>query len=100
MSTLSKYEKETIVSFNEDEDTASVYTRSKPVKTKLARLTLKNPLCVKEYEDELGQCYRMPKSWVTFRIPPAYSEKTRAEMAARAKLLSEQKKTLIRKKEN
>lgn len=43
---LTKYEKETIILFNESEDEASIYTYNAGLKTRLANFNRKNPqLC-------------------------------------------------------
>ena len=49
---LSKYEKETIISFNEAETTATVYTCSSRVKKRLEELSLKSSDIYREKEDK------------------------------------------------
>ena len=52
---LTKYEKETIILFNEAEDTASIYTYNAGLKKRLAAFSRKYPdLCHVEKSSDLG----------------------------------------------
>lgn len=77
---LSKYEQETIILYNQAEQTASVYTHDPKLLKKLARL-------VKEYPQQIKpdgpNTYTVPKGCVLVREP--YSEKRRAAARERAK---------------
>lgn len=77
---LTPYEKETIILFNEEIDTASVYTHNPKLIKKLKKLSEKYP--DKIYETESGNCnrsgsvsYIVPKVCVSVREP--YSEERR-----------------------
>ena len=53
MTKLSKYEKETIINWNEAEDTASIYTFNADLKRRLAEFSRKYPqLCRLEHSSE------------------------------------------------
>lgn len=77
---LSKYEQETIILYNQAEPTASVYTHDPKLLKKLAHLT-------KEYPQQIKpggpNTYTVPKGCVLIREP--YSEKRRAAARERAK---------------
>ena len=59
MAKLTKYEKETIILFNEGEDTASIYTFNAGLKKRLALFAKKYPdLCRQEKTYEQGGRHR------------------------------------------
>lgn len=74
---LTKYEKETIISFNDAEPTASVYTHNRKLKGRLAELAGQFPGQIRlEQEDKTGSVtYIVPKALITVRKP--YSEERR-----------------------
>ena len=84
MKKLSKYERETIVNFNEGESEASVYTFNADLKRRLAEFSRKYPLlCRLERTTPEGSVtYVLDKSRLSIRLVPPYSEERRA--AARA----------------
>lgn len=77
---LSRYEQETIILYNQAEQTASVYTHDPKLLKKLARL-------MKEYPQQIRpdgpNTYLVPKGCVLILEP--YSEKRRAAASERAK---------------
>ena len=77
---LSKYEKETIILYNQAEPTASVYTHDPKLLVKLARLSEKYP---QQIQPDGPNRYIVPKGCVLVREP--YSEKRRAVARERAK---------------
>ena len=79
MMKLTKYEKETIILFNEAEDTASIYTYNAGLKKRLAAFSRKYPdLCRLEKSSDLGGVtYVMDKSRLSIRFLPPYSEERR-----------------------
>lgn len=86
--TLSRYEQETIVSFNEEEGEAGVYTHNKALLRKLKQLSEDRPAeCKLERTSHNGQAadYIIPKAWV--RITPtrilSEAEKEQRREAAR-----------------
>lgn len=76
----SKYEKETIINFNEAEDTANIYTFNADLKRRLAEFSRKYPLlCRLEHSTAEGSVtYVMDKSRLSIRLVPPYSEERRA----------------------
>lgn len=82
---LSKYEQETIICFNEEEATASVYTHNNQLIKKLKRLAEKYPDKVKpERPEHRGAVsYFVPKRCISIREP--YSERRREADSIRAK---------------
>ena len=87
MGKLSKYEKETIVNFNEAEKEASIYTHNADLKRRLAEFAGKYPaLCRLESENGLGGVtYVLDKSRLSIRLVPPYSEERLAAARAYAK---------------
>lgn len=82
---LSKYEQETIICYNEEEATASVYTHNNQLIKKLKRLAEKYPNKVKpECPEHRGAVsYLVPKRCISVREP--YSERRREADSIRAK---------------
>lgn len=73
---LTPYERETIILFNEEEDTASVYTHNAKLIRKLKKLSAKYPDKIYEVKSVNGSVsYIVPKSCVSVREP--FSEKRR-----------------------
>lgn len=83
----SKYEKETIVNFNEGEKEASIYTFNADLKRRLAEFSKKYPLlCRLEKSTPEGSVtYVLDKSRLSIRLVPPYSEERRAAARAYAK---------------
>ena len=84
---LSRLEQETIINFNEAEQTASVYTHNKALRRKLDKLAAERPEdCHFASESRKGQAgdYIVPKSWIRVKPPRIASEAQRE--AARAAL--------------
>ena len=78
-------ERETIITFNEKEPTASVYTMNGALIRKLDGLTTtraNEARRVKTYPDG-AQEYEVPKKWVKISPPRVYSEEQKNAMAER-----------------
>lgn len=73
---LTKYEKETIVNFNEAEQEASIYTFNGDLKRRLAEFSRKYPqYCrLERSTDEGSVTYVLDKSRLSIRLVPPYSE--------------------------
>lgn len=82
---LSKFEQETIVLYNQEEATASVYTHDPKLISKLKRLSEKHPDKVyPERKERKGAVsYIVPKSCVSIREP--YSDARKLADSQRAK---------------
>ena len=90
MTNLTKYEMETVVNYNAEEQTATVYTRDKTVMRRLDRLVMDYPDSYKLLNHtDIDKTYSMPKSYVTYRKPRAVSDEQREQARQRmAKLNS------------
>ena len=87
MAKLTKYEKETIVLFNEGEDTAHIQTYNAGLRKRLETFSKKHPdLCRldKTYEQG-GVSYVMEKSRLSLRLQPPMSEERRQKASEYAK---------------
>ena len=87
MMKLSKYEKETIINWNEAESTASIYTFNADLKRRLAEFSRKYPqLCQLERSTtEGGVIYVLDKSRLSSRLQAPYSEERRRKASESAK---------------
>ena len=87
MMKLSKYEKETVINWNEAENTASIYTFNADLKRRLAEFSRKYPrLCRLERSTTEGSVtYMIDKSRLSIRLVPPYSEERRAAVREYAK---------------
>ena len=87
MTKRTKYEKETIILFNEGEDTASIYTFNAGLRKRLAAFSEKYPaLCRMEQSHEQGGVsYVLDKSRLSIRLVPPYSEERKAAAREYAK---------------
>ena len=75
---LSRYEQETIVSYNAGEQIATIYTRDKAVMRKLDTLVADFPATYKLMkQDEVSKTYPFPKSFVSYRKPRAVNTEQR-----------------------
>ncbi len=81
---LSRYEKETVILYNEAETEASVYTHNPKLKEKLKRLSKKYPDQITFQSSNCigGMTYTVPKRCVLIREP--YSEERRRAERERA----------------
>lgn len=81
-------ERETVITYNEQEKTAVVYTCNPVLKRKLDGLTTARPdecKLLRQFPDGIGMEYEVPKKWVKVSPPRFVSEERRAAMAERAK---------------
>ena len=87
MAKLTKYEKETIVLFNEGEDTASIFTYNAGLLRRLENFSKKYPdLCRLEKSCEQGGVsYVLEKSRLSIRLQPPMSEERRQKASEYAK---------------
>lgn len=82
--TLSRYEQETIVNYNNGDKIASVYTADPYIMRKLDKLVSKYPDTYKVVaEDNYSKTYEFPKKLVSFRPP-------------NTKVLTEEEKQVLR----
>lgn len=91
---LTRYEQETIVNFNAEDKTATLYTRDPAVMRKVDTLVTEYPdtfKCVGE--TDIDKTYEMPKSAVTYRKPRRLSEEQRLESKHRMEIINNKQKT-------
>ena len=81
--TLSLYERETIINFNEAEATAGIYTHNVALSNKLLKLSQTEPKLriIRQTGDTLE--VEVPKKWIRVSPPIKLSEETRQQMAER-----------------
>ena len=85
---VTREERETIVNFNEAEDTAVIYTFNNDLKKRLAAFAKKHPdLCRLTVDDaDFGSVtYEIQKSRVSIRLVAPYSEERRRAASEYAK---------------
>lgn len=85
MSNLSNYERETVINYNNEDSTATVYTHHKALQNKLNKLIGNNPNISIVRQDEDSVTYVVPKKWIKVQPPRQvnYTDEQKAEMAAR-----------------
>ena len=84
---LSLYEQETIISYNEGDKAASVYTHNKALRRKLEKLALERPAecrLTATFCDGRAADYEVPKGWV--KISPARVASEAQRSASKAAL--------------
>lgn len=75
MTPLSKYERETVVNYNVEEQTAIIYTRDKALVRKRDRLVIDFPDIYKLIGlTDIDKTYSMPKSYISYRKPKKTSD--------------------------
>ena len=75
---LTRYEQETIINFNAQDQMATLYTRDPAVMRKVDALVIEFPDIFKCIgETDIDKTYEMPKSAVTYRKPRRLSEEQR-----------------------
>lgn len=89
---LTKYERETLILFNEEESTAIVSTYNERLRNRLADFATKSDDCCLINKGDGYEEYRIPKSWIKINLPRQYSEEQREKMAERAKVNLAKKK--------
>lgn len=82
---LTKYEQETIINYNQEEKTASIYTHDAALMRKLdAALENGEEITVKREGDGWKE-YEVPKRCIKVRFPRKISDEQRQKMADRMK---------------
>lgn len=86
---LTKYEQETIINYNNEEKTASIFTYDKSLICKLdKRLAEMSDMKLIRRGEDFAE-YSLPKKWIKVAFPRQYSDEQRAEMAERMKAARE-----------
>ncbi len=84
---LTLEERETIILYNEADDTATVYTHNAALKRKLAGFASASTEAVKEKEDDYAVTYRLPKKWVKINKTVVLSDEEKARRAEIARAM-------------
>ena len=73
---LSLYEQETIINYNQEERTAQIFTYSKSLISRIEKLRKRLPddVALLREEPTGAREYRVPKSCIDIKIPPRLSE--------------------------
>lgn len=88
---LSRIEQETIINYNEAEQTASVYTHNRRTLRQLEQLAAERPNeCRLERRSHDGQAadYLIPKSWVKIRPTRIMTDEQREQLRERGRALA------------
>jgi len=87
---LSKYEQETILLTNEEDDTWDIFTYNKALQRKFKAFARKYPEHCKIGEDNRtgGMNFIIDKSRVTIRLNPPYSEERKEAAAKQLELIN------------
>lgn len=90
---LTNYEKETIITFNEAEKTAEIFTYNSKMLRSLSTLAADRPDDAQRIKTNAdgGETYRIPKSWVKVKAPRIMSESELVKRQALARQLSKSK---------
>lgn len=95
MARRTRIEQETIINYNEEEKTASIFTFNVALKHKLVKLAEKLPDECKEADTvcpESAVEYIVPKRWIKVSPPKRISEEQKAASAERMKAYHESQK--------
>ena len=86
---LTRYEQETIINYNAEEKTATLYTRDPAVMRKVDALVTDYPDTFKCIgETDIDKTYEMPKSVVTYRKPRNLSKEQREAARERINIIN------------
>ena len=78
---LTRYEQETIINYNAEDKTATLYTRDPAVIRKVDALVIDYPDTFKCIgETDIDKTYEMPKSAVTYRKPRKITDERRSQL--------------------
>ena len=88
---LTKYEQETIINYNQEEDMAQIYTCDRNLIRKIDAHIEKNHVnyCIRR--DQLSATYNLPKKFVKVVFSRQLSEEQRQKLALRMKTMNSQK---------
>ena len=82
---LTKEETETVISFNDKEAMASIYTCNKALVRKLDKFCEDYQCATVEQQNKYAKTYLMPKSWIKIHKPRLYSDKVKQKLRENAK---------------
>lgn len=82
---LSRYEQETVITYNNEEKTANIWTCDKALINKLNKLIEKDTAITEIKRNEYSRTYNLPKRYLSIKIPRQLSEEQRRKLAEKAK---------------
>lgn len=82
---LTNYERETIINYNQEEKTASIYTHDPALMRKLNAAIQNGETITVKREGDGWKEYEIPKRFIKIRFPRKLSDEQREEMALRMK---------------
>ena len=83
---ITRYEQETIINFNAEDKTATLYTRDPTVMRRVDSLVNDHPNTFKCIgETDIDKTYEFPKSAITYRKPRRLSDEQRKAAGERAR---------------
>jgi hypothetical protein len=82
---LTKPEQETVILFNEAENTATIDTCNSALIRQLDNLSEKHTVITETRKDQYSKAYIIPKSWVKIRSPRQLSEQQRRKLSETAR---------------
>lgn len=82
---LTKYEKETIITFNDAENKAECYTCNQSWMKRLNGFCEKSQEISLKKEDAYSKTYTFPKKWLRVKLPREISAEERTKMAQSAR---------------
>lgn len=89
---LTRYEQETLINFNAQDQMATLYTRDPAIMRKVDALVIDYPDTFKCIgETDIDKTYEMPKSVVIYRKPRRLSVEQRQEAKERMRALNAKK---------
>ena len=82
---LTKYELETIICYNQEEKHATIDTCDRALINRLNAMCKKSSDITVKKEDKYGRKYHCPKGWIKVQMPRQYTTEERQNMADRAR---------------
>lgn len=80
-----RYEQETVINYNQEEDYAICYTHDAKLMRKLDKMCSKSSIITVKNEGEGSKTYTFPKKWIKVQFPREVSEEMRVKLADRAR---------------
>lgn len=91
---LTRYEQETIINFNAQDQMATLYTRDPAIMRKVDALVIDYPDTFKCIgETDIDKTYSMPKQYVSYRKPRRISEEKRNQAKEQMKFINSRTKS-------
>ena len=86
MAQLSKFERETVITYNDGEENAVCYTCDRKLMRRFDEMRAKSQTVMLKSEDEHSRTYVFPKKLIKVQKPRLLSEEPKQKLSERAKL--------------